>query len=237
MRFHNRCAWFLIAGCAVTEAQTRQENRTLVVNGQAGEGTVILMNGRSYVDLETLARIGHGSVGFHGQQVNLVLPGAAPSTPPMTASNGSSDDGSSEAEQRSPVGLSRKFMISAIETISRMREWGTALAYTVQNGLGINEEANTQYRQQAEQSLMVAGTDATTQDDRNALQLLTNELEAVKQWSNKLVEAKRSMDMAKYSASFNTLRDDPLSQKIIACGHFLVSMLGSAAFKDDATCH
>jgi hypothetical protein len=45
------------------------------------------------------------------------------------------------------------------------------------------------------------------------------------------------MDTAKYTTSPNALREDPLSQKLIACGHFLAQMLGSATFQDDASCH
>ena len=32
-------------------------------------------------------------------------------------------------------------------------------------------------------------------------------------------------------------RNEPLSQKIIACGRFLAPMLGSGSFQDDASCH
>lgn len=44
------------------------------------------------------------------------------------------------------------------------------------------------------------------------------------------------MDTAKYTMSPNALRTDPLSQKLIACGHFLTQMLGSASFKNDVDC-
>jgi len=230
MRVHRWCTSFLLVGCAFAAAQVSHDTRTLIVNGRPGEGTVVLMNGRTFVDLETLARIAHGSLAFHGQQISLTLPASATTASSTVATE-------TQPEQPPNAGLSRQFMISAIETISKMREWATTLAYTIQNGFGLNEEADTQHRQETEHSLMVAGTDAASEDDKKALQLLTNEFEAVKQWSNKLVEAKRAMDTAKYSVSSNALRDDPLSQKIIACGHFLVAMLGSAEFKDDASCH
>ena len=43
--------------CGVTLAQVTPQNRQLVVNGKAGEATVLQINGRTYVDLETLVRI------------------------------------------------------------------------------------------------------------------------------------------------------------------------------------
>lgn len=83
----------------------------------------------------------------------------------------------------------------------------------------------------------MASIAATTEADRQALQLLTNEFESVKQWSNKLVEARNSMDTAKYAMSSNALQNDPLSQKIVTCGRFLATMLASGQFQDDPSCH
>ena len=42
-------------------------------------------------------------------------------------------------------------------------------------------------------------------------------------WSDELVEAKKNMDTAKYSMSSGALRNEPLSQQIINCGHFLAT--------------
>ena len=78
---------------------------------------------------------------------------------------------------------------------------------------------------------------ATTDADRHALQLLTNEFDAVRQWSDKLVEARKSMNTGQYAMSASALRDDPLSQKIVACGRFLAPMLASGNIQDDPSCH
>lgn len=211
--------------CGVSVAQVKQENRPLEVNGRSGAAAVAQINGRTYVDLETLARIAQGSVGFRGNQITLTVPAstatpAAESLPPERA-----------------LGLSRNFVVSGIETIAKMREWASTLAYAIQHGYGVTENWVAGYREQAASSLNLASAAASTESDRDAFQLLTNELEAVRQWSNKLVEAKESMDTAKYTASPDALRNDPLSQKIITCGRFLGSMLGSGEFKDDPSCH
>jgi hypothetical protein len=67
--------------------------------------------------------------------------------------------------------------------------------------------------------------------------LLTNEFAAVKEATESLAEAKQRTDTAKYSASLQALGEEPLSQKIIACYHFLGSMLGSGEYEDDPACH
>lgn len=118
-----------------------------------------------------------------------------------------------------------------------MREWASTLAYAIQNGYPITEVWAAQSREQAAHDLSLAAAAASNESDRNALQLLTNEFEAVREWSNKLVQERKAMDTAKYAISDNALREDPTSQKIITCGHFLATMLGSGSFKDDPSCH
>ena len=215
--------------CGVILAQVKPESRTLVVNGKAGEATVVQINSRTYVDLENLARIANGSLGFDKNQITLTLPGGYEASARAAA----------PAPDQPPahVGLSRNFMMAGIETLAQMREWASTMAYAIQNGYGVTESWAADYREKAANALRQASASVSTDADRNAMQLLANEFEAVREWSNKLVEAKKSMDTAKYSTSPNALRDEPLSQKIISCGHFLGSMLGSAEFKDDPSCH
>lgn len=215
----------MILLCGVAAAQVQQESRTLVVNGQTGKATVVQINGRTYIDLENLARVANGSVGFRGKQITLTLPSIA------------SASEESPAPEEAHAGLSRNFRTAGIETIARMREWASTLAYAVQNGYGVTENWAAGYRDQAASSLNLATAAASTDSDHDALQLLNNEFEAVKLWSSNLVDAKKSMDTAKYSLSPNALRDEPLSQKITTCGRFLGSMLGSGEFKDDPACH
>jgi hypothetical protein len=128
-------------------------------------------------------------------------------------------------------------MRAAIEEIAAMREWASTLEYAIENGYQITDKWAANYREQAAHDLGLASAAAITGGDRNAAQLLTNEFEAVRDWSNRLVQEKKSMDTAKYALSPNALRNDSQSQKIIACGRFLAQMLGSAKFADDASCH
>ncbi len=212
----------------LTPAQVNPQNRRLVVNGKTGDATVVEINSRTYIDLETLVRIANGSVGFQGGQITLVLPGSEASTPP-----------SSPAPEQPAAhdGLTRNFMIAGIETIAQMREWATTMANAIQHGYGVTDSWAADYRGKAADSLRQASASTSTDADRDALQLLTNEFHNVETWSNQLIEAKKNMDTAKYSMSSGALRNEPLSQKIINCGHFLATMLGSAEFRDDPSCH
>jgi hypothetical protein len=92
-------------------------------------------------------------------------------------------------------------------------------------------------REQGAHDLKLAAAAVSNESDQNALQLLTNEFEPMRKWSNKLVQERKAMDTAKYAISDNALRNDPTSQKIITCGHFLATMLGNGSFKDDPSCH
>ena len=212
----------------VTPAQVNPQNRRLVVNGKAGDATVIEINNRTYIDLETLVRIANGSLGFQGRQITLVLPGSE-----------SSIRASSPAPEQPAAhdGLTRNFMIAGIETIAQMREWASTMANAIQHGYGVTESWAADYRGKAADSLRQASASTSTDADRDALQLLTNEFQSVGTWSDQLIEAKKNMDTAKYSMSSGALRNEPLSQKIINCGHFLATMLGSAEFRDDPSCH
>src|ERR1022692_3917968 len=57
-----------------------QQNLTLIVNGQPGQIPIVQINGKSYVDVDALARLTNSSVSIKGNQVILTPPGSAPST-------------------------------------------------------------------------------------------------------------------------------------------------------------
>jgi hypothetical protein len=210
-------------------AQVKNSSRTLVVNGRTAQAGVVQINGRDYVDLQVLASITNGSLGFQGERIILTLPLSNIGTPaPVPAI---------PPEPPTEAGFSQDFMKAGIEEISLLREWASPLAYAIQNGYPITEHWVAGYREEAANGLRLASVAAKTEADRKALQLLSNEFESVREWSSKLVEARKSMDTAKYAMSAGALQNDPLSQKIIACGRFLGPMLGSGTFEDNPSCH
>ena len=64
----------------LARAQAVQQSRTLIVNGQSGPVKIMEIDGRPYVDLESLARIANGTLGFSGSQITLTLPRSVPGT-------------------------------------------------------------------------------------------------------------------------------------------------------------
>jgi len=211
----------------ITGAQTRPQTATLTINGVSGQAAVVQIEGRAYVDVAALAHIANASLSFQPNHIVLTLPSSVASTPTAAA----------PADPVDNSGLTREFMKAGIEEIALLREWASPLAYAIRNGYPLSEDWVAGYRDAAAHGLSMATVAASTDADRNALQLLSNEFDAVKEWSHKLVEARKSMDTAKYAVSSSALHDDPSSQKIINCGHFLASMLGSGSFQDDPSCH
>ena len=217
----------LLLLCALSFAQGKQEQRAVVVNGKSGNAASIQVNGRTFVDLEGIARIANGSLGFQGSELILTVPCSAAATPSNVT----------EPAPAPHTGLSRDFMKAGIETLAQMREWASTLGYAIQNGYGVTDSWVADYREQANSSLRQATAAASTEGDRNAVQLLTHEFDAVTAWSNQLVEAKKRMDVGRYATSPGALREDPASQKIIACGRFLATMIASSEYQDDPSCH
>jgi hypothetical protein len=233
-------ALILLFVSTVAAAQMEEQFRTLVINDQSGKVVVLEVGDRTYVDLKRLVQIGHGSIEYRGNQIIVSLSGtsASNSTKRTTEAEQSKEaEQSPEAGQSTNVGLSREFMKAGIEEISLLREWASSLANSLQNGYPVSENWVAGYRAKAHTGVGIVAAAVSTEGDRSAAELLNREFEAVQEWSNKLMDARKSMDAAKYALSPNALQNDPLSQRIITCGRFLGQMLASGSFQDDASCH
>ena len=57
-----------------------QQSLTLIVTGQPGQIPIVQIDGKSYVDIDALARLTNSSLSSKGNQVILTPPGAAPRT-------------------------------------------------------------------------------------------------------------------------------------------------------------
>jgi hypothetical protein len=161
MRNKTWCGWLillvlcLVPGLAFSQAV--QQSRTLIVNGQPGQMKVTEIDGRSYVDLESLARIANGTLGFSGKQITLTLP--------VTRS-------ASVAALPSPPansGFSKEFLRTGIEKMALTREWRSALVNSIENNYPIQEDWVESYRSRASTSLGLASVAASTDSDRSAV--------------------------------------------------------------------
>jgi hypothetical protein len=209
-------ALLVLSGLAFAQAQP---NGTLGVSGQSGQTPVLQINGRSYVDIEALARLINGSLSFKGNHVTLTLPGSGDSTPPPASQPTSA--------------FSKDFLRAGIEYMSVIREWRSALVNAVENGYPVTDAFVAAYRGQASTSLRLASVAASTDFDHNAFQLLSNEFDNMQKLSNKVLAARKDMNYI----SADALKDDPLNQQVLSCARSLAAMASSGQFQDDGSCH
>jgi hypothetical protein len=214
-------------------AQAAQISRTLILNGQAAQVTVVQINGRSFVDLEALAQAANGLLAEQGNQIMLTLPGASngPATSPSSTS-ASAVAATSLSSPPSTPGLSRGFRTAAIEAMSVVREWHSALANAIRNGFPVNGGWLAGYRSQAVEALRLTSVAESTDSDRSAFQLLTNGFNFMDQLSNQYMATRQALNYI----SPDALKNDPLDQKLVNCGHSIGSMVASGQFVDDGSC-
>ncbi|HKM89093.1 MAG TPA: hypothetical protein VJX29_00650 [Candidatus Acidoferrales bacterium] len=213
----------LVIAPALALSQAAQQSRTLVVNGQSGQVNMVLIDGHSYVDLESLARTANATLSFHGDQITLTLPvpaagspsGAAPPSPPVNA------------------GLSKDFLQAEIEEMAVIREWRSALSNCIENNYPVQEDWVETFRGQAATNLVMAYSAVSTEPDRSAVQLLSNQLDNMNALSDKLLGARKVL----HFVSADDFNNDPLNQNILTCAHSLAAMAVSGQFVEDVSCH
>jgi hypothetical protein len=223
------CAFLTVPGLA--QSQNTQQSGTLTVNGHSGEAPVIQASGRTYVDVEALARITNGSLSLNGNQILLTLPsparGARMTVPPARQA------ATPPPPPAPPAGFSRDFLKAGIEAMAEIREWRSALETAVRYGFPPGDNWITPYSGSAATSISLASAAVSTDDDRSGFQLLQNEFNNMQSLSNKMLTARKNMN---YIAP-DALQNDPLDQKILACGRALASMAAAGRFQDAGSCH
>ncbi len=202
-------------------AQATSSNRTFTLAGHAGELPVVEMSGRFYVDIEAFSQLAKGSLNFTGNQIVLTLPAQEPST----AQEGTKD--------QSAMGFSKDFLKAALEEMSVIREWRSALMNASRQVYPVTEQGVEPFQANARKNLRLVSLAASTESDRKALQLLTNEFNNMKSLSDKFVDATKSRTYI----SLADLDNDPLDQKILNCAHSLAAMASNNQFTDDGSCH
>jgi hypothetical protein len=196
--------WWVVALAIVVPvlAMSQGELQRLTVSGHTGSIPVTQLDGMNYVEIEALAQLVSGSLSFHGTQMTLSL----------TASD------TAAAEEK--VGLSKDFLRAAIEEMSTIREWHSALTTGIENQFPITREMLGPYEISASKNLRLAQVAATTDADQKAAQLITNEYQKMKQLSDGFL-AKRA---AATYIDADALTNDTLNQSMIACGRSLGAM-------------
>jgi hypothetical protein len=200
-----------------------QETSSLLIEGQQGQARVIQVQGKNYVEVEGLARITGGSLRFARNQIILTLPG--------------NDNTSPRTEQSATLlrpadSLSRPFLSTGIETMREILEWHAALKTGIERGYPLSDVWFGNYRRQIQSSLKQAEAAASTDTDRRAFPLLTNEFNTISALTDKYLQITVSRD---YLAP-DSLNRDPLDEKLLTCWHSLESMASSNQFVDDGAC-
>jgi hypothetical protein len=202
-------------------SQADQQGGTLTVSGHSGQAPVTQINGRSYVAIDALARLLNGSLGYQGNHITLTMP-----------SDGSRAGGPPTG-QPANSGFSKDFLNAAIETMSDVREWRSALLNDVQNGSPVTETWMANYHAEAVKNLRLTSVAATTDSDHNALRLLSKELDHMQELGNKVLAARKNRSYI----TADIVQKDPLDQKILNCARSLAAMVASGEFQDNGVCN
>ena len=200
------------------DAQTPKNSSTFTIAGHAGETQLLQVNGKSYVEIETLARLTQGTLSFKASGTVLTLPHSdateQASTPPAKP------------------GFSRAFTEAGIEEMGVIREWRIAIVNAVLSNSPLSEDwVSTQHRL-AEKNLALASAAASTDDDRSALPLLTAEFNNMQKLSELYLSMRKQ---AAFISPDNF--DSALEQQILSCARGFVTMTESHEFQDQAACH
>jgi hypothetical protein len=119
--------WWVLAALLILPALALSlaapQSNSLSVAGQPGTAKVIQVDGRNYVDVESLARLTKSSVSFNGNQIVLTLPPATADTTTVGAPR---------------TGFSKDFVTSGIEAMAQIREWRTALKNAIERSLPLS---------------------------------------------------------------------------------------------------
>jgi hypothetical protein len=216
---HSRWATMVVLLIANGSAwsQAGQPGEMLTVSGFNGQVPLTRVNGSSYVAVDALARLMNGSLAYQGNQIVLTIPAAA--TVP--------------ASRPANPGFSKEFLKASIETMSDIREWRSALLNAVENSYPIKDAWMADYRAQAAKNLRLTSVVVTTDSDRKALPLLQKEFDHMQELGNKILAARKNLNYI----TLESVKKDPLDQKILNCGRSLAEMAASGEFQDVGTCN
>jgi len=224
----------LVAPTLLVTSQGTSQKRTLILNGQSTNVPLIEVSGRPYVDLEALTKAINGSLSSSGDMFALSFSVSPTNSTPSASVSGPAGSAPTAQTQTTPSNqaFSKQFLDAGIEQMSTLREWHAALASAIQNGIPLAAGWLAPYKAQATTNLRLAEVAAVTPADHSAYQLLNKEVQNMGKLSDKYVN--RRADLTYISP--DSLDNDDLNQRILACGRSLRSMAASGEFVDDGSC-
>jgi hypothetical protein len=222
MRALAHSKWVTLFGIVIANglalSQAGQPGETLTVKGFAGQAPVTRINGSSYVAIDALAQLMSGSLAYQGSEIVLTIPAAGTVHPTSRPAN---------------PGFSKEFLKASIETMSDIREWRSALLNAVENSYPIKDAWMADYRAQAAKNLRLTSVAVTTDSDRKTLPLLQKEFDHMQALGNKILAARKNLNYI----TPESVKKDPLDQKILSCARSLADMAAAGEFQDVGTCN
>ena len=143
---------------------------------------MVQINGKAYVQIESLARLTNGSISFQGNQITLTVAAPGANTQPADA----------QADTPAKQTLSKDFLRAGIDVLTAMREWRVALVNAIRSS-SVSEDLVAGYARDAETKLALVSAAISTDPDRDALPLFTFELTNMRQLSDKYLNLRKSM--------------------------------------------
>jgi hypothetical protein len=220
---------------ATGAAQAQAKGSDFAVAGRPGEAHLLQLNGKSYVEVEALARLTGGALSFKDNRTTLTLP---PYEPLAVATRQAQAPPAQAPQPQAPqtqakTGLSRTFVQASIEEMSVIREWRIGIVGAVQSNIPVSEDWAAAQHRQAEKNQALASAAVSTEDDRKALTMLSAELDSMQKLSD-LYLALRTRSTAMSPDRFD---NTPLEEQILNCARGFVSMTESREFQDQPACH
>jgi hypothetical protein len=211
---------FFVSSPGLGFAQTTPPTKTLLsVEGYAGQVPVVQINGKSYVEIDALARATNGTVSFQPNHITLALP-----APGAVSVPGQADP--------TPK-LSKEFLRAVIDEMSLLAEWRSGIANAIQSNGQITEQWAEGYKRTAGTRLELASTRAATEPDKSLLSLLRTESNNIHALSDKYVALRKSQSFVDQDA----VENDSLNQQIETCARGLSAVAASGQFVDVIACH
>jgi hypothetical protein len=200
-------------------AQTPPKAPIFTIAGHPGEAQLLQVDGKSYVEIESLALLTQGTLSFKTNRTILTLPPSNAETP----------------ESAPPVkqGFSTAFIQAGIEEMSLIREWRIAIVNAVESNSPVSVEWVAGRQRLADKNLALASAAVSTDDDRSAYPLLTAEFNSMQ----KLSEAYLAMRQRAAFISPDTFNNSPLEEQVLSCARGFVAMAESHEFQDQSSCH
>jgi len=140
---------------------------------------------------------------------------------------------SSATEEPDTTKLSPGFAVAALNAASRLQLTERKMANSIKMGYPLGEFWIQTDFDAIDESLRLSAVSATTDADRQALQLLNEQTSRLRLWSDWMIEQKNQMRLANYYISPAPLDNDERFQNTVACTTYLISTLASGRLQEE----